>query len=108
MNAGTGFIKSYMTVITNSQYLQINTTCVFYHFLVLLAIGLELFLFYFTIRDMDVLWVNIYMIKKIGAHEAVIALQRIIIYRVIFVEIESDDIFKAQLFFFMQPYQLTV
>ncbi len=97
-----------MTIITNTQYLQIDAASVFDHFFVLAAMQLYIFFFYFTIRNMNVFGFDINMVKKIGFHEAVIALQCIIVDRVIFIEVKRHNIFKTQLFFFMHSYQLGI
>src|SRR6187551_1582341 len=105
MDAGTRFIKTNMTIITNTQDLQFDTSCIFDHFFVLATMFLYVFFFYFTIRYMCILWININVIEKIHLHKALVALQRIITDRIILVKIKSNDIFKAQLFFLMHSYK---
>ena len=92
-----------MPVITNAEYLQVDTAGIFDHPFIFTAMFFDIFFFYFTIRDMDIDRIDINMIEKIGAHETVVTLQRIIIDRVIFIEVETDNIFETQVFFCMQP-----
>src|SRR5688572_23144009 len=97
-----------MSIVTNAKQLQIDSSCVLDHFLVLPAMFFDIFFFYSAIRNMGILRVNINMIEKIHPHKAVITLQRVIAYRVVFIKIKSDHIFKAELFFFVHSYQFGV
>src|SRR5688572_21597079 len=97
-----------MSIVSNAQQLQINSTCILDHFLILPAMFFYIFFFYSAIRNMGILRVNIDMIEKIHPHKAMIALQRIIAYRVVFVKIKSDHILKTELFLLVHPYQLSV
>src|SRR6188768_1077252 len=104
MNAGTGFIKTNMTINSNAKNLQIDATGIFYHLFVLTAMFFDVFFFYLSIWYMSVFWININMIEKVHLHKALITLQRIITNRIILVKIKGDDIFKAQHFFLMHSY----
>src|SRR5687767_2139312 len=97
-----------MAIVTNAKQLQIDSSCVLDHFLVLPAMFFDIFFFYSAIRNMRILRVNIDMIEKIHPHKAMIALQRIVAYRVVLIKIKGDHIFKAELFFFVHSYQLCV
>ena len=44
--------------------LQIDSAGIFNHFFILLAMLFYIFFFYFTIRYMNIFWINIDMIKQ--------------------------------------------
>jgi hypothetical protein len=57
---------------------------------------------------MDLRGRDVYMIKKIFVHKSHIALQCGGSYRIVFVEIEGDDMPKTQSLLSMQSYQLCI
>src|SRR5688572_21641238 len=97
-----------MSIVTNTEQLQIDSTCILDHFLIQPAMLFYILFFYSAIRNMRILRVNINVIEKIHPHKAMIALQGIIANRVVFIKIKTDHIFKAELFFFVHTYQLSV
>src|SRR5260221_1194754 len=97
-----------MSIVSNAENLQINTAGIFYHFFILAAMCLYVFLFYFAIWDMNIFWVNIYMIKKIDTHKTMVTLQCIIGNGIILIKVECNNIFEAQLFFFVHSDQLSI
>src|SRR5690606_5723160 len=97
-----------MTVVTNTQNLQINTAYGFNLFFIFQACS-----FYFTfinssVRNMNISRIDIYMIEQMGVHEAIIALHGLSADGIVLVQIKSDDVFKAQPFFLVHAYQFGI
>ena len=44
-----------MAVVTDPEYLQIDTACIGYHFFIVPAMFLNVLFFYFPVGDMDIL-----------------------------------------------------
>ena len=97
-----------MPVYADPQYLQVNAARFLYQLFITGTMFLYFFFWPFTTGYMAVILINIDMIKKIHPHETMIALQGIPVHRVIFIQIKSNHIFKAQTFFPVQPDELRV
>src|SRR5689334_5861947 len=108
MNTRSRLIKSNMTIITYPEYLQIDSARILDLFFIFQALSFYIILLDFPIGDMNVLWINIYVIEQVCAHETIIALQRIIINWIVLVKIKCDNIFETEFLLFMHPYQFGI
>jgi hypothetical protein len=108
IDAASRLIEPDVPIVADAQDLQIDTTGLFDHLLVLQATLLDLFLLPLPIGDMAVGRIDIHFVEQLLLHKAVVALQRIVIDGVVFVKIEGDHVLEAQLLLPVQPYQFGI
>ncbi len=90
------FVETYMAIVANTQYLQVYAAGIGYHLLVfaiqccfICSLGNS------PLKMCICIGVNVYMVKKVTVHKAVIALISFFFYRIIFIEVEGDHVLKA-------------
>ena len=108
MNAASGLIKTDMSVHADAEYLQVEPASLFNLFFISEAMFLHFIFGYHAIRQVIIGGIDIGVLKQIPAHKIMIALQRIFIHRVVLVEVESDNVLKAQSFFLVHAHEFGV
>lgn len=101
-------IKPNMPSPSNTQNLQINAT-ILPNFLLIIFTKLSNFIpWNFSIRNIDIFWWNVNMIKQILSHIVIITFPIIPCYRIVLVKIECYHIFERKLPLFIHSDQLFV
>src|SRR5690606_31275432 len=104
----TRLIKTDVTRTANTQKLQIQAAISAYLLLVSETICRNLFLGQCTSRNMNIVHINVDMIKQLLLHEMHIALCSIRLHRVVFVQIKRHYVVKAETLLFVKTDQLSV
>jgi uncharacterized membrane protein len=77
-----------------SQYLQVDSSIIFYFLLVLITKGADFFFRELSIRDVNVFCRYINMVEQVDSHVVVIAFSIVLQNGIILVKIECNYIFK--------------
>ena len=85
-----GLVKSDMTVLTDTEYLQINTACSVYHFLIFFTLRSRVI--GHTVGNVGARNINIDVIEKMLVHKIAVALIVIGSNRIILVEVECGNV----------------
>ena len=108
MDTRTRFVEPDMACAADAKYLQVNPAGIFYSRFVILAKFINFIFRNGSIRNMNVFFGYVHVVKKVFVHKIPIALHVIFRQGIIFVEVKCDDVFKAQTFFAVHPDQFAV
>jgi hypothetical protein len=108
VDAAAGLVKADMPVIADPQDLQVDATGIFDHFFIIQTVLFDVLLTPLPVGEMAIGRVDVDLVEQLLFHETIVALQRIVVDRVIFVEVKRDHILKAQLFVAVQSYQFGI
>src|SRR5687768_7757299 len=97
-----------MPVISYTENLEVYSSCIINLFFIFGTMNLYFILSYFTIRNINICRVYIYMVEQMELHEPVIALKCIFVNWIIFIKIKSDNVLKTKSLYFMQSYKLCI
>ena len=108
LRRGTRLVEADMPRPTDAEELKIDPPGLGDLFLVPLAGGGDFPAGNRAVRDMDLAFRDVEMIEQMLAHKAAIAPRVVRRNRVIFIEVEGDDVAKAQAFLAMETRQFLV
>ena len=74
-----------MACPSNAQYLQIDTTVVFYFFLIVFAELRNLLSWKLPIRNVDILWGDVHMVEQVLPHVVIVTLLVIFGYGIVLI-----------------------
>src|SRR5688572_17018296 len=97
-----------MPVNANTKYLQIDTTCICNFLFVCSTMLFDVFFCCCAIGNVTIVLININFIKQLLLHKTMIALNSIGFYGIIFIEVESNYVFKAESIFLMHSYEFSI
>lgn len=101
---GVWFIEFDMFCLFYIQKLDINVFVVFYFMFVFFVIGFYIVYFKGVIWNVDVFFLDVNVVEQMFIYEVYVVLLGIGLYRIVFIQVESDDIFEVQVFFFVYVY----
>ena len=97
-----------MAGAADTEQLNVNAPQSVNLLLIVGAVGLYFIHGKGSVRDMDVFFFNIDEVEKILLHKADVALLSIGLHRVIFIQVEGDDVVETQSFLPMHAHQFVV
>ena len=106
LKTGSRLIEGDVAIGTYATHEEVNTTCIFDHFLVVFTLCLQIL--GISIEDMDIFFLNVDVAKEVVPHEAMITLWMILGEVHIFVHVERNDVLERYLACLIQSYQLLV
>ena len=106
--ARTGFVETDVPRATYAQDLYVDATHAVDFFFVLPAAFVDIFFGQRAVGNVDVAFGNVEVIEQMLVHKSNIALQLLGRHRVVFVEIEGDDVLEREAVLLVHPYEFIV
>ncbi len=103
-----GFVKADVSVPTNAQQHQIETSCLLNGFVVTPAMQLDIRQVNLTVKTVDILFRDVYLAKKMLVQPTFMTLGAIRRESVVLIEPKHDDVAEVQILFLMQSNQFAI
>ena len=108
LGAGPGVVESDVTRATDPEQDHVQSASCCNLLLVGITIGPDFFSLQVSSGNMDILPRDIHVVEEVLPHEPMIALQRIRLHGIVFVQVERGDVREIEAFFLVHQDQMLV